>query len=47
METYEHNIKVINDHRHRGYLEGEIDGMLWFAIVHEEPVGTGIDPEPM
>lgn len=47
METYEHNIKVINDHRHRGYLEGEIDGMLWFAIVHEEPVETGIDPETM
>lgn len=47
MSSYEHHIKVINDHRHRGYLEGEIDGMLWFAIVHEVPVETGIDPKTM
>lgn len=47
MDKFAHNIKVINDHRHRGYVEGEIDGLTWFAIVHDDPVETGIDPDSL
>ena len=43
MNEYHYNIKITSSQKNQGYVEGTIDDYAWFAIVHEEPMETGID----
>lgn len=42
------NIKISHNAKSRyGYVKGEIDKFMWFALVHREHVDFGIDPETL
>lgn len=43
MNTYHYNIKITSSQKNQGYIEGTIDDYAWFAIIHEEPIESGID----
>ncbi len=43
MNTYYYNIKITSSQKNQGYVEGTIDDYAWFAILHEEPMETGIN----
>ena len=43
MNTYHYNIKITSSQKNQGYIEGTIDDYAWFAIIHEDPMESGID----
>ncbi len=42
MSTYHYNIKITSSQKNQGYIEGTIDDYAWFAILHDEPIESGI-----
>lgn len=45
--TYKYKIEILSMTKSQGFIEGSIDDFSWFAIVQEEPVPFGIDPESL
>lgn len=44
MGKYKYNIKVNKANKQYGYIDGMINDIYWFALVHSEVVEDGIDP---
>lgn len=44
MRRYKYDIKVNKANKNYGYIDGVIDDIYWFALVHPEVVENGIDP---
>lgn len=44
MGNYRYNIQVNKANKQYGYIDGMINDIYWFALVHTEIVEDGIDP---
>lgn len=44
MNKYKYNIKVNKANKQYGYIDGYINDIYWFAVVHADVVENGIDP---
>ena len=44
MSRYKYNIVVNKSNKNYGYIDGYINDIYWFAMVHDEVVENGIDP---
>lgn len=44
MSRYKYNIRVNKANKQYGYIDGSINDIYWFALVHTDVVENGIDP---
>lgn len=44
MGKYKYNIQVNKANKQYGYIDGMINDIYWFALVHTDIVEDGIDP---
>lgn len=44
MKQYRYNITVHKANKNYGYIDGYINDIYWFAMVHSEAHENGIDP---
>ncbi len=44
MNNYMYNIRMEKHSKNHGFIRGTIDDFLWFALIEDKVVETGINP---